>query len=312
MNRIVSLLPSSTEIVCALGCRDRLVGRSHECDYPPEIADLPACTAPKFDPDGTSYQIDQRVKAILQEAVSVYRVDADLLDRLAPDWLVTQSQCEVCAVSLKEVEEAACRLLRSRPSILALEPNYLADVWSDIERVAAALGVEDRGRALVAGLKDRLDQIAGRTRHAKARPRVACIEWFEPLMAAANWVPELVQTAGGRHLFSAPGEHSSCLSWEALEKAQPELIVLMPCGFDMARCRRELPALRAQQAWSRLQAVQQGQVFLTDGNQFFNRPGPRLVESARILAEIFHPSLFDPRHEHVGWERWSMAGAIES
>lgn len=312
MNRIVSLFPSSTEIVCALGCGDRLVGRSHECDYPPGVADLPACTAPKFDPDGTSYQIDQRVKAILQEAVSVYRVDADLLDRLAPDWLVTQSQCEVCAVSLKEVEEAACQLLRSRPSILALEPNYLADVWSDIERVAAALGVEDRGRALVARLKVRLDQIAGRTRHANARPRVACIEWFEPLMAAANWVPELVQIAGGRHLFSAPGEHSSCLSWEALEKAQPELIVLMPCGFDMARCRRELPALRGQQAWSRLQAVQQGQVFLTDGNQFLNRPGPRLVESARILAEIFHPSLFDPGHEHVGWERWTMAGAIES
>ena len=312
MNRIVSLLPSSTEIVCALGCGDRLVGRSHECDYPPGVADLPACTAPKFDPDGTSYQIDQRVKAILQEAVSVYRVDAGLLDRLAPDGLVTQSQCEVCAVSLKEVEEAACQLLHSRPSILALEPNSLADVWSDIGRVAAALGVEDRGRTLVAKLKDRLDGIAGRARQADSRPRVACIEWFEPLMIAANWVPELVRIAGGQNLFAAPGEHSSRLSWEALEKAQPEIIVLMPCGFDMPRCRRELPALKAQQAWTRLRAVQRGQVFLTDGNQFFNRPGPRLVESARILAEIFHPSLFDPGHEHVGWERWSMAGAVEA
>ncbi len=214
MNRIVSLLPSSTEIVCALGCGDRLVGRSHECDYPPGVAHLPVCTAPKFDPDGTSYQIDQRVKAILQEAASVYRVDADLLEELAPDWLVTQSQCEVCAVSLKEVEEAACQLLRSRPSILALEPNSLADVWGDIERVAAALEVEDRGRALVTQLQDRLDKTGARTRNCGPRPNIACIEWFDPLMAAANWIPELVEVAGGRNLFAAPGEHSSWLSWE--------------------------------------------------------------------------------------------------
>ena len=163
MNRIVSLLPSSTEIICALGCGEYLVGRSHECDYPPGVGDLPACTAPKFDPDGTSYQIDQRVKAILQEATSVYRVDADLLDELAPDWLVTQSQCEVCAVSLKDVEEAACQLVRSQPAILSLEPNALADVWDDIERVATALDVEKQGRALVAQLRDRLALVLSTT-----------------------------------------------------------------------------------------------------------------------------------------------------
>ena len=304
MNRIVSLLPSSTESICALGCGDHLVGRSHECDYPPGVGDLPACTAPKFDPDGTSYQVDQRVKAILQEATSVYRVDADLLDDLAPDWLVTQSQCEVCAVSLKDVEEAACQLVRSRPSILSLEPNALADVWGDIKRVAAALEVEERGRALVAQLQDRLDQIAARTRNIDPRPRIACIEWFEPLMAAGNWIPELVEIAGGQNLFAAAGTHSPWLSWEVLEKAQPDIIVLMPCGFDMPRSRRELPALTQHPLWSRLQAVQQGQVFLTDGNQFFNRPGPRLVESAEILAEIFHPQHFGSTHEHRGWERW--------
>ena len=213
MNRIVSLLPSSTEIICALGCGERLVGRSHECDYPTGVGDLPACTAPKFDPDGTSYQIDQRVKAILQEATSVYRVDADLLDELAPDWLVTQSQCEVCAVSLKDVEEAACQLVRSQPAILSLEPNALADVWGDIERVAAALEVEERGRVLVAQLRDRLDQIAARTRHIDQCPRIACIEWFEPLMAAGNWIPELVEIAGGHNLFTAAGTHSPWLSW---------------------------------------------------------------------------------------------------
>ena len=277
--RVVSLLPSSTEIVCALGCRDLLVGRSHECDHPPGVEELPACTAPKFDPDGTSYQVDQRVKAILQEAASVYRVDADLLDELAPDWLVTQSQCEVCAVSLKDVEEAACRLVRSRPSILSLEPNRLEDLWDDIGRVAEALEVEDRGRS------------------------VACIEWFEPLMAAGNWIPELVEAAGGRCLFGEAGAHSPWLSWEALEEAQPEFVLLMPCGFDIPRSRRELPALTRQPAWSRLRAVREGRVCLTDGNQFFNRPGPRLVESAEIVAETLHPGEFEGAREHRGWER---------
>ena len=267
------------------------------------MGDLPVCTAPKFDPDGTSYQIDQRVKAILQEAASVYRVNADLLDELEPDWLVTQSQCEVCAVSLKDVEEAACRLVRSRPAILSLEPNALADVWGDIERVAAALEVEETGRALAAQLRDRLGQVAGRTRNIDHRPRIACIEWFEPLMAAGHWIPELVEIAAGQNLFAAAGTHSPWLSWEELVEAQPDIIVLMPCGFDIPRSRRELPVLTQHPLWSRLQAVQQRQVFLTDGNQFFNRPGPRLVESAEMLAEIFHPQHMGNTHEHQGWER---------
>ena len=302
--RVVSLLPSSTEIICALGCRDRLVGRSHECDHPPGIDGLPACTAPKFDPDGTSYEVDQRVKAILQEAASVYRVDAGLLDELAPDWLVTQSQCEVCAVSLGDVEEAARQLVRSRPAILSLEPNRLEDVWDDIGRVAAALEVEERGRDLVARLRERLDRIAALTGNIPERPGVACIEWFEPLMAAGNWIPELVEIAGGRSLFGEAGAHSPYVSWEALEEARPEFILLMPCGFDIPRSRRERPALTRQPAWSRLRAVRQGRVFLTDGNQYFNRPGPRLVESAEIVAEILHPSEFESTHERRGWERW--------
>ena len=302
--RVVSLLPSSTEIICALGCRELLVGRSHECDHPPGIEALPACTAPKFDPDGTSYQVDQRVKAILQEAVSVYRVDAGRLDELAPDWLVTQSQCEVCAVSLKEVEEAAGQLVRSRPSILSLEPNRLEDLWADIERVAAALEAEDRGRDLVARLRDRLDRLAARTGTLDERPSVACIEWFEPLMAAGNWIPEIVEIAGGRCLFAEAGTHSPYLSWETLEEARPDCILLMPCGFDIPRSRRELPALTRQPAWPRLRAVRRGRVFVTDGNQFFNRPGPRLVESAEIVAEILHPRRFGRAHEDRGWERW--------
>ncbi|MDE2725430.1 MAG: cobalamin-binding protein [Gemmatimonadota bacterium] len=310
MNRIISLLPSSTEIICAIGGGERLVGRSHECDYPSIVANLPICTAPKFDPDGTSYQIDQRVKAILQEATSVYRVDADQLDELAPDLLVTQSQCDVCAVSLKDVQEAACQLVHSQPTILSLEPNALTDVWHDIERVGTALGMEDNSGTLVTQLKNRLHKIATRVRKINYRPRVACIEWFEPLMAAGNWIPELVEISGGQNLFTSSGDHSPYLSWEAIEEAQPDIIILMPCGFTMPRSRNELPFLTQQPAWFRLRAVQQEQVFLTDGNQFFNRPGPRLVESAEILAEILHPQYFGCTHEHIGWERWKTDKSI--
>ena len=301
--RIVSLLPSSTEIICALGCSDRLVGRSHECDYPASVIDLPACSEAKFDPDGTSYEIDQRVKAVLQEAVSVYRVHGAVLDELEPDLLVTQSQCEVCAVSLADVEAAACELVKSQPEILSLAPNALADIWRDIGAVAKALAVEEKGAALVAALQARLDAIAERARAIERRPRIACIEWFAPLMAAGNWVPELVEIAGGENLFGAAGEHSPWMAWGALEEAQPEVIALMPCGFDMERCRRELPALADNPVWGRLEAAKTGRVYLTDGNQFFNRPGPRLVESAEILAQIMHPESFASGHEGTGWIR---------
>ena len=309
MNRVVSLLPSSTEIIHALGCGDRIVGRSHECDYPAGIAGLPPCTAPKFDPNGTSKEIDERVKAVLEEAVSVYRVDTALLDELAPDLVITQSQCELCAVSLQDVQAAVRELVRSKPDVLSLEPNELKDVWRDIASVAEALGVRERGDVLLDELRARLAAIAERARGIGHRPRVACIEWYEPLMAAGNWVPELVEIAGGVDVLGVRGEHSAWLEWAALEKSEPETIVLMPCGFDMPRSRRELPALTGRAEWARLEAVQRGRVFVTDGNQFFNRPGPRLVESAEILAEILHPEVFAFGHEGAGWERLDAGAA---
>ena len=309
MNRVVSLLPSSTEIIHALGCGDRIVGRSHECDYPAGIAELPPCTAPKFDPNGTSREIDERVKAVLEEAVSVYRVDTALLDELAPDLVITQSQCELCAVSLSDVQAAVRELVRSKPDVLSLEPNELKDVWRDIASVAEALGVRERGDELLDELRARLAAIAGRVGEIGHRPRVACIEWYEPLMAAGNWVPELVEIAGGVDVLGVRGEHSAWLEWAALEKSEPETIVLMPCGFDMSRSRRELPALTGRAEWARLEAVQRGRVFVTDGNQFFNRPGPRLVESAEILAEILHPEVFTFGHEGAGWERLDAGAA---
>lgn len=300
--RIVSLIASSTEIVCALGCLDQLVGRSHECDFPPAVCALPVCTEPKFNIEGSSYQIDERIKAILQEGVSVYRVDAAQLDALAPDLILTQTQCEVCAVSLRDVEEAACQLIGSRPQIVSLEPNALADVWADIARVAAALHRDEQGEVLIATLQRRMHDIEKTAAALPTRPTIACIEWIEPLMAAGNWMPELVSMAGGRHLFGEAGAHSPWLTWDALATVDPEVILVLPCGYDISKTRHEMGPLRKQAGWQELRAVQHGRVFLADGSQFFNRPGPRLVESLEILAELIHPEAFHFGHKGCGWE----------
>lgn len=290
--RIVSLISSATEIVCALGMRDRLVGRSHECDYPPSVAELPVCTEPKFAIDGTSVDIDQRVKRILQNATSVYRVHAEVLRELRPDIIVTQTQCEVCAVSKRDVDEAICSWLDQPTEIVSLAPNALADVWLDIQRVADALGAPERGRALVAELRGRMAAIAARTANLTYRPTVALIEWIDPLMTAGNWMPELVDMAGGIDLFGQAGQHAPRTSWEQLVVADPEVIIAQPCGFDLPRTRQEMATLAARPEWRRLRAVRDHRVFVTDGNQFFNRPGPRLVESLEILAGLLHPELF--------------------
>jgi iron complex transport system substrate-binding protein len=305
MQRIVSLIASSTEIVYALGCGAQLVGRSHECDFPPAVQTLPVCTAPKFQPDGTSYDIDQRVKAIVQEGLSVYRVHADLLKQLHPDVIITQVQCAVCAVSLPDVEQAVREWFdTTRPQIVSLEPNALADVWTDIGRVAQALNVSAQGAALINTLKQRMTLLAEKARTLPTHPTVACIEWIDPLMAAGNWMPELVAMAGGINLFGVAGQHAPWMTWEELQAKDPEIILVSPCGFDMARSRNEMPILQQKPGWAHLQAVRNHRVYLMDGNQYFNRPGPRLVESLEILAEILHPKDFCFGHAGSGWQRY--------
>jgi iron complex transport system substrate-binding protein len=301
VKRIISLIASATEIVCALGFEDEMVGRSHECDFPPSIKRLPICTSPKFQVEGLSYEIDQRVKAILQEALSVYRVDAGLLESLQPTHIITQSQCEVCAVSLADVEEAVCQFTSSRPAVVSLEPNELADVWADILRVAKALGVSDRGEAAVSSFKGRMQMIADRTGKIASRPSVACIEWIDPLMAAGNWMPELVEMAGGVNLFGQAGRHSPWMKWEDIVQNDPDIIFISPCGFDIQRTLEETHLLAEKNQWNRLKAVRAGRVFVADGNKYFNRPGPRLVESLEILAELLHPDIFNFNHRNEGW-----------
>jgi iron complex transport system substrate-binding protein len=301
MPRIVSLIASATEIVCALGFEEHLVGRSHECDFPESVKRLPACTEPKFPVDGSSADIDRHVRDVLQESLSVYRVHTDLLRQLRPDVVVTQSQCEVCAVSERDVIESLACWLDSRPRVVSLKPDRLEDVWTDIRNVAAALDATTRGEALVGTLQGRMAEIEARA--VARRPTVACVEWIEPLMASGNWMPQLVQMAGGVNVFGVAGQHAPGLAWEQLIAADPEVIVVLPCGFDLERTRRDMPLLARRPGWNDLRAVRQGRVYLTDGNQYFNRPGPRLVESLEIMAELLHPGPVNFGHERIGWER---------
>lgn len=299
--RVVSLIASATEIVCALGRRDWMVGRSHECDFPADVGSLAPLTAPKFDVSGTSLEIDNNVKGVLELGLSVYKVDADALKDLRPDVIVTQDQCEVCAANLSDVEEALCEWNERPSNIISLKPERLADVWDDIAQVAAALDCAEDGAALTEALKTRIASITDQTKDIADRPRVACIEWIEPLMAAGNWVPEIVEMAGGINLFGEKGVHSPYMEWEALIAADPDVIVVLPCGFGLPRVEEEMKTLSAHPSWAGLEAVREGRVYATDGNQYFNRPGPRLVDSLELLAEILHPDVFDFGFKGTGW-----------
>lgn len=298
--RIVSLIASATEIVHALGHGNELVGRSHECDWPPEVTRLPKVSAPRFVTAASSGAIDRAVKERVRDALSIYEVDAALLKTLRPDVIITQTQCEVCAVTPADVERAACEL-SGAARIVALEPNALGDVWDDIRTVAAALGDQQSGEALVSSLRKRVMQIALKSAQLTRRT-VANIEWLEPLMSAGNWMPELVELAGGRSLFGEAGRHSPWMSWEQLVASDPDVIVVSPCGFDLVRTHQERALLTGRAEWPALRAVQTGQVYVVDGNAYFHRPGPRLVESLEILAEILHPETFSFGHRGTGWD----------
>lgn len=301
MPRIVSLIASATEIVHALGQFPYQVGRSHECDFPPEVAALPVCTKPTIDIHADSREIDRAVRDRVRNALSVYDVFDDVLERLQPTHMITQTQCEVCAVSLQDVERSVASRLASKPKIISLTPNGLADVWDDIQRVADSLDIAECGSSVIASLKERMRATSKRARAGRERLRVACIEWIEPLMAGGNWTPELIDMAGGVNLFGEPGKHSGYFMWEELEQSDPDVIVISPCGFDIERTRQEMHWLTDRPAWHGLRAVRRGRVYLADGNLYFNRPGPRLVETLEILAEILHKT--SSNYEGEAWQK---------
>ncbi|MCB1546330.1 MAG: cobalamin-binding protein [Hyphomicrobiaceae bacterium] len=300
--RVVSLIASATEIVAALGHAHALVGRSHECDFPRDVERLPVLTAPRFEVSGTSEEIDGKVRALVDGGLSVYRVDEEALRALRPDVIVTQDHCDVCAVSLSDVEAAICAWTEAPARIVSLKPDSLADVYADIARVADALEAITAGKALIAAMKARFAAVAARVMSAR-RPRVAFIEWSKPLMAGGNWMPTLIEIAGGENLLGSAGRPSGVTTWDALREAAPEVIVVAPCGFTLAQTVSDVALLRAYPGWGDLTAVRAGEVYACDGNSYFNRPGPRLADSAEILAEILHPALVPPAHEGTAWRR---------
>ena len=274
--RIVSLLPSATEIVFALGLGDQLVGVTHECDYPPEVASKPRVTSTALPADAaTSRDIDDGINRLLDSGQSIYHLDRDLLERLQPDLVLTQELCDVCAVAYSEVNRVAASV-SSRPRVVSLEPASLDQVLASIVEVGELAGCRDIAEACVATLRRRLDAVAGLTSDVARRPRVYCMEWLDPPMRAGHWIPEMVELAGGQESFGAPGQPSTKTTWAEIDAYAAEVVVLMPCGYDLART-------LAESAGMRLPA---GQVWAVNGSAYFSRPGPRLVDGVEILAHI--------------------------
>jgi iron complex transport system substrate-binding protein len=286
--RIVSLLPSATEIVCALGLEDRLVGVTHECDFPPPVRALPKVTRTLVPTGAPGAVIDALVRDRLAARSALYSLDAAMLERLRPDLIVTQALCDVCAVAEDEVKEAACRL-PGGPRVLNLEPETLDQVLACIAEVARAAGVAGRAAGVVAALRARVDAVVARTRAVARRPRVALLEWLDPPFSTGHWNPELIRLAGGEDGLGRAGAKSVALRWEDVVAYRPEVVVIACCGFTAERAMEEASALAGVAGWADLPAVRDGRVFVTDGAAYFSRPGPRLVDSLELLAHVLHP-----------------------
>jgi iron complex transport system substrate-binding protein len=285
--RIVSLLPSATEIVCALGLADSLVGISHDCDYPPEILDRPVLSEAIVTPELPSGSIDAQIRGQVHTGRSVYHLDAAQLEALRPDVILTQELCAVCAPSYTLVRQAA-RVLDASTRLISLEPHGLTDIFENVHVVGEAGGVAGRAAALTGDLRRRIDAVRARVA-GRPRPRVACLEWLDPIYVGGHWVPEMVNAAGGLDVLGRPRQPSFVVDWETVVAARPEVIILMLCGFDLARARREVHLLQARPGWSALGPVQRRRVYLTDGSAYFSRPGPRIADGVEILAALLHP-----------------------
>jgi iron complex transport system substrate-binding protein len=290
--RIASLLPSATEIVCALGLEDDLVAVTHECDHPPSVRGKPVVTASVLEAGLDAAAIDGHIRSLVHQGSSIYSLDADRLAGLRPDLILTQELCQVCAVSYPLVERAARRLPGST-QLVSLEPERLEDVFEHIALVGRLTGRQRRAREVVEELRRRLDHLKARL---EGRPRVSvvCLEWLEPLFNCGHWTPELVRLAGGEDLLGMEGRPAREVAWEEVLGADPDALAVIACGFSLRRSLELLPALTRRSGFAGLRAVREGRVFVVDGNAFFSRPGPRLVESAEILAGLLHPEAVEP------------------
>lgn len=292
--RICSLLPGATEVVAALGLVDDLVAVSHECDYPEKVRKKPVVIRSAVEPgQASSRAIDDQVRAALKSETSLYRIDEALLRQTAPDLVITQSLCDVCAVTPTELQRALTGLERT-PNVLSLNAANLAEVFGDIEAIGRATGKEEQARRWVRDLQARVEKIQALLRHDTPR-RAACIEWLDPIYSAGHWVPELVRLACGTDLLATAGAKSTMVSWDRVRDSAPEVLVLMPCGFSITRTIAEVDRLTSRPGWANLPAVKTGEVYAVEGPAYFNRPGPRLVDGLELLAALFHPHRFEHR-----------------
>lgn len=287
--RIATLLPSATEIVCALGLSESLVGISHDCDYPPEIRSRPVLSEAIIGGDLPSRTIDERIRGQVHTGTSVYHLDEQQLVALRPDLILTQELCEVCAPSYTLVRQAA-KVLDAETTIVSLEPLGLDDVLENIVLVGDLTGAQPRAHQLTAGLRRRIDTVKSATAGLPTRS-VVCLEWLDPLFAAGHWIPEMVEYAGGRDLLGRAAQPSFVVDWATVRGVDPEVLIVMPCGFDVPRTRRESRLLTDRPGWGGLRAVRGGQVYLTEATSYFSRPGPRLIDGLEILATILHPEV---------------------
>ncbi|HZT97772.1 MAG TPA: cobalamin-binding protein [Chloroflexota bacterium] len=295
--RICSLLPSATEIVCTLGLFEDLVGVTHECDFPPEVAALPAVTSSVMETgDMASRDIDQAIREALRNLSTIYRLDRPLLERLKPDLILTQELCEVCAVSFDRVQQAAADLL-PETEVLSLEPQALDGILDTINEVGGRCGAEEAAQRVVGEFQARIDPVSRRFEQSGLRrPRVAMIEWLDPVFLGGHWVPDMVAAAGGEDVLGEPGARSRQVEWPEVAQTEPEVIVLMPCGMSLDRTVDEFRRTILPELWDDMPAVHSGQVYAVDGSSYFNRPGPRVIDGIEILGRILHPSLFGPPH----------------
>ena len=296
--RICTFLPSATEIVYMLGLGDSLYGVSHECDFPSDALDKPKVVRSRFDPDTlSSSEIDKLVTEMMMQGENIYEVNEDTLTEAQPNLVITQQLCEVCAVSFEDVQQAVQRL-DSPPEVLSLDPHSIDDVLEDIIRVGVHTGRDSPAHHAVFNLRARIDLVRRAVAKAEDTPTVACVEWLDPVIAAGHWIPEMVEIAGGRDTLVSPGSPSPRLDMKTLTDADPDVLILMPCGMNVAQARAEFDALTNQEEWQGMSAYRNGRVYLVDSGALFSRSGPRLVDGLEIMARILHPDLFsDPAPE---------------
>ena len=290
---IVTLLPSATEIICQLGLENHLVGVSHECDFPLSVKNLPKVTSTRVDHSATSREIHRSVSELLKNAVSVYDLDLELLKSLKPDYLITQDLCDVCAVSYDQVEDACNQYLGPGTQVISLKPKTLNDIWDDIHRVGKTLNTLPSYQSF----KETVDQTIRMIQNTippqpPTRPSILTVEWFQPVMIGGLWVPEMIDIIGGQCLMASPGQPAPTVSKDALSKIRPDVVIIKPCGFKLEQTLQEMDLLKSTLPWEQWEVHLKGNAYLVDGNAYFNRPGPRILDSLKILAYCTHPTLF--------------------